>query len=650
MNIWKCRASRHMKNLVSVIIANCAILLEAHGAFAVNWIMYPVDTSGHAGPLSSIAIDNQGRPHIVYCRTNTSTLMYAYYDQAAGWIVESTGAQLKPTAQPSIALDSINRPHVAFYCEAVTSLGYATRSAGLWSYHLADNLGKAGFYCSIGIGTGDKPYIAYNDYTDLSPNQQKLKLAVMPTWGLWTREVVDTGYLYGQYCSLSVENQTPHIIYNGGGTIRYATKAAGTWLTSFVDNFTLYSRTSVKAVNGSVYAAYRNIGVRYAQKSANTWNIEDAPLVVDMGQIAMAMDTVLRPHMVCIYGGNVLYARRMVSGWEIETVDNSGNAAGPSIAVDRHHRAHISYYDYNTKRLIYTKRVLADGLAPNDYDGDSISDLAVYHPSSANWYIRSPVSVTPIVWQKAWGFAGCTPVPEDYNGDGYCDLAVFCPTTAAWFVRSVGGAPIAWNLKWGLKDCLPAPGDYDGDRAADLAVFYPPTGKWYIRSLQYSTPIAWGQNWGFSGCLPAPGDYDGDGRDDLAVFHPASGKWYIRSLAGNTIAWGVNWGWAGCVPVPGDYNGDGRDDLAVYHATKALWFIKDIASPKAIVWNQQWKFPGSLAVPGDYDGNGVADLCTYIASTGPGEWLAETSRSLTTIMWGVLWGWSETIPADAAGQ
>ena len=43
-----------------------------------------------------------------------------------------------------------------------------------------------------------------------------------------------------------------------------------------------------------------------------------------------------------------------------------------------------------------------------------------------------------------WGLQGDIPVPGDYNGDGVTDIAVFRPSTAEWWVQ--GQAPVQWGL------------------------------------------------------------------------------------------------------------------------------------------------------------------------------------------------------------
>ena len=79
-----------------------------------------------------------------------------------------------------------------------------------------------------------------------------------------------------------------------------------------------------------------------------------------------------------------------------------------------------------------------------------------------------------------WGVSTDYPVAGDYDGDGKTDVAVFRPSTGQWFIiRSSGGT---MGQTWGAASLgdQPVPADYDGDGRTDVAVYRQTTGEWLI--------------------------------------------------------------------------------------------------------------------------------------------------------------------------
>lgn len=198
-----------------------------------------------------------------------------------------------------------------------------------------------------------------------------------------------------------------------------------------------------------------------------------------------------------------------------------------------------------------------------DFDGDGVSDFAVFRTTTGRWYINGTQG--NLIVQK-WGIPGDVPVPNDFDGDGLADFAIF-RKNGWWAVKPSSGAP-GEKIKWGISGDIPVPGDYDGDGKTDYAVFRPKSNKWYINA---TTAGIFQKKWGVSGDIPVPADYDGDGITDFAIYR--SGWWVIEYSTTSTKVV-IKWGVSGDSPVPGDYDGNGKDNVAVFRNRQAKWIIK----------------------------------------------------------------------------
>jgi hypothetical protein len=80
-----------------------------------------------------------------------------------------------------------------------------------------------------------------------------------------------------------------------------------------------------------------------------------------------------------------------------------------------------------------------------------------------------------------WGMLGDVPVPGDYDGDGKADLAVYRPSTSQWFVLlSSTHYSTFVTLTWGEPEDVPVAADYDGFGQMEVAVFRPSAGMWFV--------------------------------------------------------------------------------------------------------------------------------------------------------------------------
>lgn len=140
------------------------------------------------------------------------------------------------------------------------------------------------------------------------------------------------------------------------------------------------------------------------------------------------------------------------------------------------------------------------------------------------WYVRK--SGTPTILSTTqFGQSGDIPIPDNYDGDSYTDIAIYRPSTGTfWINRSLSGLLV---LNWGLSTDIPVAGDFDGDGKSDVTVYRPSDGTWYVlkSSTGFTTYVT--RAWGNYADQPVPADYDGDGKTDYAIWRPTTGVWHI---------------------------------------------------------------------------------------------------------------------------
>jgi hypothetical protein len=171
---------------------------------------------------------------------------------------------------------------------------------------------------------------------------------------------------------------------------------------------------------------------------------------------------------------------------------------------------------------------------PGDYDGDGRAEPAWYLYSDATWHISGQAPIQFGVGSGAHsptsneGLHADIPVPADYDGDGVTDLAVYRPLTGEWIVQ--GEAPRVFGTPGGL----PVPADYDPSRpGVELGVVQTTTNEWLIEmgSGTVTTIALTGDP-----TFPAPADYDGDGSADASWVDYTTGEWWThQSTTATTV-------------------------------------------------------------------------------------------------------------------
>ena len=220
-----------------------------------------------------------------------------------------------------------------------------------------------------------------------------------------------------------------------------------------------------------------------------------------------------------------------------------------------------------------------------DFDGDGLSDFAVFRPSNSTWYVKGSTQGPSSI---QWGLPTDKPVPEDYDGDGKTDAAVF--RDGVWHILGSSQGYIA--AQWGLASDIPVPADYTGDGRSEIAIFR--DGTWWIYDLATGTYSI--VNWGIADDKPVPMDYDADGKIDQAVFR--NGTWWLnRSKLGPAT---FQWGLGSDRIVPGYYGPHNEADFSVYR--DGTWFthLPPYYFDVGDYVSMQWGLPTDVPVSGNF--------------------------------------------------
>lgn len=226
-----------------------------------------------------------------------------------------------------------------------------------------------------------------------------------------------------------------------------------------------------------------------------------------------------------------------------------------------------------------------------DFDGDGITDLAIRSLGSATWKVKnssgSNFNSTRENGEQLVIFGRQKqdiPAIGDYDGDGISDFAVFRPSTQMWYVRNSSLSNYNSSNEDGIQrvqigdnaKLIPVPGDYDGDGVSDMALFDAESGNWIFRHSS-QPEILLSKTFGIGlEDIPVVADYDGDGITDVAIWNRGSFTWRINESSTGIVNSHQFGFYKSDIPIVADYDGDGLADLALYSRSDS--FVNIITS------------------------------------------------------------------------
>lgn len=231
-----------------------------------SWQLEPVPTPGLRVSLLSLAVDDNGNPHLAFDHnTSRGEAHYATFD-GSDWFVEQIATSFSPF---TIAIDAQGQPAVAGFSSG--NLKVATHDSSGWS---VETVGPGGLGASLVIDNAGVFHIGH-----AVPNADDLRYATN-SGGTWTNDIVQNLGQGAQGASITLGAdglpQMAFEIHNGmpEDQVMHSYFDGTQWITGLVDpRISIESKPSLvvgddgvaHVVYSVVHPAHGTLEVRYAR-------------------------------------------------------------------------------------------------------------------------------------------------------------------------------------------------------------------------------------------------------------------------------------------------------------------------------------------------------------------------------------------------
>lgn len=363
-------------------------LVQAPGAFVAEasvtfegWQFTTFPSQSVQGTYSSLALDQDGNPHISYLDETSYDVKYTRQD-GDDWDEQTVDTlTILAWSNTSLALNGNGQPQIAYPFSNPCRIGHAQWEGNQWQLVKLD-VGGCSEYVSLDLDGNGEPCISYYRWT---PDGARIYLKCRQAAGWQPSSLVDIlHYSFIQeealYHSLVLQNDgTPHLSYyrqilSNPGQLWYATRSDGSWVRTVVDegpDVGSYSSLALDSQSHPHISYYDNANhdLKYAKWNGSQWDTETVDSSIDVGSYtSLDLDGSDKPYISYYDATNhdLKYAHLTGGQWLVETVDSSGDVGEwTSLMVNAAGNAHISYYDRTNSDLKYAAN--SDGPRHNTY-------------------------------------------------------------------------------------------------------------------------------------------------------------------------------------------------------------------------------------------------------------------------------------------